>query len=145
MNRREWSVVLLLVAALVAGVGIAQYKRARLARAAAANPIVVTRDSGAAPSPDSMAVSEPVDINRATARQLEMLPDIGPVLAAKIIEYRRRHGGFRRVSELRAVPGIGPKRYAALVSLVVAGPSEKSETRNQKSELPDALPAGVGR
>jgi competence protein ComEA len=111
---------MLVVAALLVGVGISQYKRARLARQAARNPIAVVNDSG--PSQDSTAVPRPVDLNQATQRQLDVLPGIGPVLAGRIVEYRQRKGGFRRVSELRAVSGIGPKRYAALKDMVTVGP-----------------------
>ena len=61
------------------------------------------------------------ELNRATPRQLDGLPGIGPVLAGRIIEYRERKGSFRSVSELRAVSGIGEKRYAALKGLVTVG------------------------
>jgi competence protein ComEA len=59
-----------------------------------------------------------LDINRATARQLDGLPGIGPVLANRIVEYRQRRGGFRSVGELRAISGIGDKRYSALRNFV---------------------------
>lgn len=49
------------------------------------------------------------DLNQADASQLDALPGIGPVLAARIVEYRRVHGAFQRVDELLAVPGIGPR------------------------------------
>ncbi|HYF26612.1 MAG TPA: ComEA family DNA-binding protein [Baekduia sp.] len=56
----------------------------------------------------------PVDLNAATAEQLETLDGVGPATAAKILQYRDEHGGFRSVDELAQVPGIGPKRLAAL-------------------------------
>lgn len=123
VNRRERAVVVLVVAALLVGVGISQYKRARLARQAARNPIAVVQDSGPGRSQDSVTVLRPVDLNQATQRQLDVLPGIGSVLASRIVEYRRFKGGFRSVSELRAVSGIGPKRYAALKDLVTVGSS----------------------
>lgn len=49
-----------------------------------------------------------IDINRASRKELESLPGIGPVLAQRIIEYREEHP-FRSVDELLAVKGIGPK------------------------------------
>jgi competence protein ComEA len=52
-----------------------------------------------------------VDLNRATASDLERLPEIGPSLAQRIIEYRHARGSFRRPDELLEVPGIGPKTY----------------------------------
>jgi len=127
VNRREQAVVMLVVAALLVGVGISWYKRARLMGQAAPNPIAVVQDSGAGRSQDSGAVPRPVDLNQATQRQLDVLPGIGPVLASRIVEYRRRKGGFRSVSELRSVSGIGPKRYAALKDMVTVARPESSE------------------
>jgi len=59
-----------------------------------------------------------VSLAAATAEQLETLPRIGPALAARILAYRAAHGGFRSVSELQQVGGIGPKTYAGLEDLV---------------------------
>jgi competence protein ComEA len=55
-----------------------------------------------------------VDLNRATASDLEGLPGIGPVLADRVLDFRRTRGRFRSVDELREVPGIGPAKFAAL-------------------------------
>ncbi|WP_202638531.1 ComEA family DNA-binding protein [Bailinhaonella thermotolerans] len=60
------------------------------------------------------APSELVDLNTATAGQLEELQGVGEVLAGRIIEYRDRHGGFRTVDQLRDVTGIGPSKFADL-------------------------------
>ncbi len=60
----------------------------------------------------------PLDLNAATAAQLEALPGIGPSLAAAIVAERDKRGGFRSVGELRAVRGIGERRFADLEHLV---------------------------
>ncbi|HET6816028.1 MAG TPA: helix-hairpin-helix domain-containing protein [Mycobacteriales bacterium] len=60
----------------------------------------------------------PVDLNSATADQLEALPGIGPVLAQHIIDWRTAHGGFRTVDQLRDVSGIGDSTFADLAPLV---------------------------
>jgi competence protein ComEA len=60
----------------------------------------------------------PLNLNTATAEQLDQLDGVGPATARKIIAYRQQHGGFRSVSELDRVPGIGPQRMAALKDLV---------------------------
>jgi competence protein ComEA len=56
----------------------------------------------------------PVSLNSATAEQLDTLDGVGPATARKIIEWRTQHGGFRSVADLGQVPGIGPKKLAAL-------------------------------
>ncbi len=60
----------------------------------------------------------PLDINTAGADQLETLPGIGPVLARRIVEFRTRHGPFRRVEDLLQVQGIGPRLLERLRPLV---------------------------
>jgi competence protein ComEA len=50
-----------------------------------------------------------VDLNTATAAQLEELPGIGPVLAERILDWRTAHQRFTSVDELLEVPGIGEK------------------------------------
>ena len=59
-----------------------------------------------------------LDLNHATAAQLEQLPDVGPVTAAAIVAWREQHGRFSRVEELQEVDGIGPKTYARIAPLV---------------------------
>ena len=54
--------------------------------------------------------SAPVDLNTATADQLDALPGVGPASAAAIIAYRRQHGPFHRVDDLAQVAGIGPAK-----------------------------------
>lgn len=115
--------MLLVTAAFLVGVGVSYCRRAGLRRRAAAGPIAVVQDTESGRARDSTAVSYPLDINRATTRQLDGLPGIGPVLASRIVEYRQRKGGFRSVSELRAVSGIGEKRYSSLEDMITVGPT----------------------
>ncbi len=55
-----------------------------------------------------------VNVNLASASELEALPGIGPVIARRIVEYRRSHGPFRRPEDLLNVKGIGPKKLARI-------------------------------
>ncbi|UBI38888.1 helix-hairpin-helix domain-containing protein [Streptomyces mobaraensis] len=60
----------------------------------------------------------PLSLNAATVEQLDALPGVGPVLAQHIVDYRTQHGGFRSVTDLRQVNGIGARRFADLRPLV---------------------------
>jgi competence protein ComEA len=71
-----------------------------------------------ASAPAGTASGQPLDLNTATADQLDALPGVGPVLAQNIVSYRTEHGGFRAVDELRQVDGIGDSRYERLKDLV---------------------------
>jgi competence protein ComEA len=62
--------------------------------------------------------AEPLDLNAATAEELDELPGVGPAIAAAIVEHRERDGPFRSVDDLLDVPGIGDTRLAQLRDLV---------------------------
>ena len=59
-----------------------------------------------------------MNLNTATAADLDALPGIGPVLAGRIVDYRTTEGPFSSVDQLDDVPGIGPAIAARLVELV---------------------------
>lgn len=59
-----------------------------------------------------------LDLNLASATELESLPGIGPSLASAILQYREQNGPFLTVDDLLNVPGIGPTRLAQLRELV---------------------------
>jgi competence protein ComEA len=63
----------------------------------------------ARPAPARGTPAHALDLNTASAAELDALPGIGPVLAARIVEHRLRQGPFRSVDELLGVPGIGPR------------------------------------
>jgi competence protein ComEA len=71
--------------------------------------------SGAGPGPGA---DQPVDLNTATEAELDRLPGVGPVTAARIIAWRREHRRFTRVEELAEVDGIGAKMLERLRPLV---------------------------
>jgi competence protein ComEA len=71
-------------------------------------------DAGAGEGAAGAAAQPPVSLNSATAAQLDTLDGVGPATAQKILDWRREHGGFRSIDDLGEVPGIGPKRMAAL-------------------------------
>jgi competence protein ComEA len=69
-------------------------------------------------SGSSPAATGPLDLNQASAQQLEELPGIGPATAAAIVEHRERHGPFASVDALGDVSGIGDAKLAQLRDLV---------------------------
>jgi competence protein ComEA len=61
-----------------------------------------------------------VNINTASAAELEILPDIGPQLAQQIIEFRSKYGKFRRIEHLMLIDGISEKRFRAISAHITA-------------------------
>ncbi len=55
-----------------------------------------------------------VNLNSATQYELEKLPSIGPILAKRIVEYRKQNGGFKKIEEIQKVQGIGKKIFEAI-------------------------------
>ena len=62
-----------------------------------------------------------VNINTATAQQLSELPGVGPKLAARIVEYRQKAGGFKATQELMNVQGVGEKNFARIQPHLTVG------------------------
>jgi competence protein ComEA len=69
-------------------------------------------------SPSGFGAASILNINTATAEELEALPKIGPVLAQRIIDYRQANGPFTSLEELLEVAGIGEEIFAAIKDLV---------------------------
>ena len=99
-----------------------------------ANPVTIETAKRAqqeeAPEPETEVPAEPetaelpadgdslLDINSATAEELETLPGIGEVLARRIVDYRTEHGPFAEVNGLLEVSGIGDQKLEAIESLI---------------------------
>ncbi len=73
--------------------------------------------AAAAPAPPG-APGGKIDLNTATASDLDALPGVGPVTAKKIVDWRSANGRFSRVEQLREIDGIGERRFAQLQELV---------------------------
>jgi competence protein ComEA len=63
-----------------------------------------------------------VNINTATADELDALPGIGPTTAQSIVDYRLQHGPFQVIQDIQNVPGIGPATYALIQDYINIGP-----------------------
>lgn len=81
-----------------------------------------------------------MNVNRASAAQLQRLPGIGPVLAGRIVEYRSRIGGFDRVAALRGVSGIGPRTLERIRSHLFVE-TDSSSSRSDEGALPASASA----
>ena len=82
--------------------------------------------SGAAADGEGRAV---VNINTATADQLQLLPRVGPALAARIIDYRESNGPFQSVDEIVAVKGIGEVAFQRLEPYLVTSGATTLEVK----------------
>ena len=101
-----------------------------VAAAIAAVMIAGTTFSAAVPQPQSStqpATAQVVNLNTAAAADLQKLPGIGAAMAARIIEYRQKNGGFKKVEELMNVQGIGEKVFLKLKPLVSVTPPKTTE------------------
>jgi competence protein ComEA len=76
------------------------------------------QDTARRPTPAAKA-SGPLNLNTATVAQLETLPGIGKSTAERILEYREKSGGFKKIEDLMNVRGIGEKSFLKLKPLVM--------------------------
>jgi len=134
LNRKEQIAVLVLCGTLCAGAVVSYVKNRYpdrvedfgVVKGAVPPPLAgvpAGADSAAsdtaAAAPDSIrATAGQIDLNRATAGDLEGLPRIGPALARRIVDYRAAHGPFKRMEDLKHVKGIGEKTLERLRSHV---------------------------
>ena len=80
-------------------------------------------------SPAAKAAPAAVNLNTASSSQIEALPGIGASTAKRIIEYREKNGGFKKIEELMNVKGIGEKSFLKLKSLVTVGEIKASAAK----------------
>lgn len=88
------------------------------ASASAPAPPTAARAATVNNAPATPAASARLNLNTATLAELDALPDIGPALAQRILDYRSAHGGFKSVEELQEIKGIGAMLYDKLKALV---------------------------
>jgi competence protein ComEA len=73
-----------------------------------------------------------LDLNRASADELEALPGVGAVLAQRVIAFRTSAGGFRTIEDLREVKGIGSKKFDRIKSLVTVSASRSHGAKQRE-------------
>lgn len=121
---REAKALIFLLVVLVIGAGITLYKRSHPDFA----PELVsdfTKNQNASSIqkvelyPKKPDIKERIHINRATAKELELLPGVGPVLAGRIISLRENKGEFKEAKELMEVAGIGSKKLEEIKEWII--------------------------
>jgi competence protein ComEA len=107
---------------------------AAIVAAALALPVAAqVLDPGSEPrqaqeGPRTAPAASPINLNTATADQLEALPGIGPATATRILEYRQKNGPFKKIEDLMNIKGIGEKSFLKLKPLVSVTPSRERPT-----------------
>ncbi|HEY7182702.1 MAG TPA: helix-hairpin-helix domain-containing protein [Blastocatellia bacterium] len=78
----------------------------------------VSATQSAAASISRSQGEERIDINAASVEELQRLPGVGPALASRIVEHRRRHGPFKRPQDVIIVRGMSAKLYRRIADLI---------------------------
>ncbi len=95
---------------------------------------LVASVAAVAPVAGAEAPQGKVNVNTATAEQLQHLPRVGPTVAKRIIEFRDKNGRFKAPEELILVPGIGEKTFEQLKPFVTVN---GETTLTEKARIPD--------
>ena len=100
---------------------------AAIAAIALSAPVLSAQTKGPAPKQTAAATaSAPVNLNTATAEQLATIPGVGPKMAERILDYRQKNGGFKKIEDLMNVSGVGEKSLLKMKPLITVGtPSSK--------------------
>jgi len=82
------------------------------------------QSAAVAPAGQTNAAIHQVDLNTADEAELQLLPGIGPGLAARIVADRQSNGPFNSIDDLERVTGIGPKRLEAVAPWITCRPAQ---------------------
>lgn len=129
-TKQEQRFIIFLLFSLMLGLGVRRYREGRTAPDEAWRlqkaeilqqfseraPLTVAEDKQpSAPAEDKMSVKKSltgkININTATATELQTLPKIGPAMASRILDYQQQNGPFKSIEEIQKVKGIGPKTF----------------------------------
>ena len=97
---------------------ITRIMMAAIAAIALSAPALSAQTKEPAAKPTTTAAA-PVNLNTATAEQLESIPGVGPKMAERILDYRQKNGGFKKVEDLMNVSGVGEKSFLKMKPLII--------------------------
>lgn len=83
----------------------------------------------AVPSHSEDTPVKKIDINLASVQELQKLPQIGVVVAQRIVDYRGKHGKFSKIEEIMKVKGIGEKTFLKIKPLIMVGQESRSKKK----------------
>ena len=115
MNKWPGTSLLLLLALILSASACVKRAHNQLPVRADLGPLRLSREL---PAPSNPEQPPKININNASASELELLPGIGKALAARIVEHREKYGPFRRPEHLIIVRGISDRRFRALRQLI---------------------------
>lgn len=131
MNNKEKVVLYFLIVSLLIGSGVSLYKKQKTQKTlinfeteklTIADTVKTLSSKTESIKSKKGEFNTLIDINQATADELEILPGIGPVLAQRIIEERNRVGKFSDQEDLIKVKGIGKKKLAKIKGQIIIKP-----------------------
>ena len=103
---------------------------AAIALSAALSDTALSAQGRTTPTKTVATAAAPVNLNTATAEQLATIPGVGPKTAERIIEYRQKNGGFKKVEDLMNVSGVGEKSFLKMKPLITVA-TVKASGQNQ--------------
>ena len=78
----------------------------------------VAKATASSTTASTAAAAAPVNLNTATADQLATIPGVGAKMAERIIDYRQKNGGFKKIEDLMNVSGVGEKSFLKMKPLI---------------------------
>ena len=134
--RYKWLIGAILIIVIISGAGIVWWEKSKRNKIDGENQEIVELRAqnellreqlsenakvAGAQSFDEDDESDKININTASAEELDTLPGIGPARAADIIAYREENGGFKNIEEIKNIKGIGDKSFEDLKDLITVG------------------------
>jgi competence protein ComEA len=98
---------------------------------AIAVPLLAQDKPAKSPKAAAATLSTPLNLNTATAAQLEKLPGVGARTAQLIVEHRQKNGGFKKLEDLMNVQGIGEKSFLRIKPLITLTPPRENRPAGQ--------------